>query len=1083
MDGFDELVKEIWNESHIRDSNPVVRLKKKLHNLKRRIRIWTNEQLGDENSKYFHGILNKKQNQLAIRGILVDGDWIDDSVKVKKEFLTHFSDRFGSPCSSRLLLDDLNFSNQLTLEQKTDLESTASIEEIKHAVWDCGMDKSHGPDGFTFGFYRRYWSFIQSDVIEGVQYFFQVGSFPQGCNSSFIALIPKLQDAKMVKDFRTISLIGSIYKIIAKILANRLFLVVGDIVNEVQLAFVTNRQILDGPFILNELLAWCKRKKKQTMIFNVDFEKAYDLVRWDYLDDVLRRFGFGDTWCGWIQSCLKSSSGSILVNGSPTEEFHFHRGLFYGISIGSLMNITDLFYADDAIFVGEWSNHNLATIIQVLKCFNLASGLHINMHKTWLGDVKLKHIYPRVYALETNKLISVAEKLEHQSVIFSLKRDPRGGTERGQEIELSSRITDVVLSQMQDRWRWSLTSSGDFSVLSVCKYIDDRSLPDLHNPTRWVNAMPIKVNVLAWKVSLDNLPTRLNLSIRGMEINSILCDALVGYWISGVRSGSAWKAYTNARVLGLFLLVLLEHLNGRNNDSLTSGIRAKSDRESNGLISMVDDSRCTLDRKSPERSKSKSFEGSRSSMRMTMHEVVHELVMGECHEPNYEGSGYAWKAYLNTRGVGAAPLMSPRQDETSEPLLYARWMAGPYRCKDVMRGQNNDSVTSGIRAIRFKAMAKEIEKNGASGSAIVDENRFGMTQVKHQEERYVKGRCGKFGYESEMVPLFWPMTKDNREMRRKRVPKLSAPAKLQYEADVKATNIILQGVPADVYALKGDDPIDAINHMMSFLITVLTSRYPTINNQPRNSSNPRQQATINNGRVILKPIQGRQTSFVTGTTRTYTLGVSGSNSGKQRTVMCYNWKGEGHLSKQCTKPKRKRDDSWLKDKVLLVQAQANAEDLDAYNSDCDKINTAKVALMANLSHYGLDALAKVHNLDNVDNNIINQVVQVIQSSEQSNVVNHSKTDLTSDSNIIRYSHLREKGLVITNLKNDLRKLKGKALVDDVVTSHTIAPETLKVNVEPLAPKLLNNRTTHSDYLRHTQEQATILKEVVEQGKS
>ncbi|GJZ60188.1 hypothetical protein Tco_0616004 [Tanacetum coccineum] len=191
---------------------------------------------------------------------------------------------------------------------------------------------------------------------------------------------------------------------------------------------------------------------------------------------------------------------------------------------------------------------------------------------------------------------------------------------------------------------------------------------------------------------------------------------------------------------------------------------------------------------------------------------------------------------------------------------------------------------------------------------------------------------------------------------------------------------------------KGDDPIDAINHMMSFLTAVVTSRYPTTNNQLRNSSNPRQQATINNGRVTLQPIQGRQTSFATGTSRTYTPGASGSNSGKQRTVICYNYKGEGHMSRQCTKPKRKRDDSWFKEKVLLVQAQAHgqilneeelafladpdipegqstqtvithnaayqADDLDAYDSDCDELNSAKVALMANLSHYGSDALAE-----------------------------------------------------------------------------------------------------------------------------
>ncbi|GJX56547.1 hypothetical protein Tco_0286444 [Tanacetum coccineum] len=113
------------------------------------------------------------------------------------------------------------------------------------------------------------------------------------------------------------------------------------------------------------------------------------------------------------------------------------------------------------------------------------------------------------------------------------------------------------------------------------------------------------------------------------------------------------------------------------------------------------------------------------------------------------------------------------------------------------------------------------------------------------------------------------------------------------------------------------------------------------------------------------------------------------------------------MSKQCTKPKRKRDDSWFKDKVFLVQAQASADDLDAYSSDCDELNTAKVALMENLSHYGSDALVEVHNHDHVNNNMINQAVQVMPSSEQSNVVNHSETKITIDSNIIPYSHVND----------------------------------------------------------------------------
>ncbi|GJS60135.1 retrovirus-related pol polyprotein from transposon TNT 1-94 [Tanacetum coccineum] len=210
-----------------------------------------------------------------------------------------------------------------------------------------------------------------------------------------------------------------------------------------------------------------------------------------------------------------------------------------------------------------------------------------------------------------------------------------------------------------------------------------------------------------------------------------------------------------------------------------------------------------------------------------------------------------------------------------------------------------------------------------------------------------------------------------------------------------------------------DDPIDAINHVMSFLSAIVTSRYPITNNQLRNSSNPRQQATINDGRVTVQPVQGRQISYAAGTTRTFTPGASGSNSGKQRIVTCYNCKGEGHMSKQCTKPRRKWDDSWFKDKVLLVQAQASgqilheeelafladpgipegqaiqtvithnaayqADDLDAYDSDCDELNTRQVSSWRIF------------------------LILVMPSSEQSNVVNHSKTEITSDSNIIPYS--------------------------------------------------------------------------------
>nr|GFC17573.1 putative RNA-directed DNA polymerase, eukaryota, reverse transcriptase zinc-binding domain protein [Tanacetum cinerariifolium] len=220
---------------------------------------------GDDNSRFFHGMLNKRRNTLNIRGILVDGVWTDSPDKVKREFLDHFTKRFSNPGEREASLF-MDFPKQLNDDQQKEFESEVSNEEIKRAVWDCGTDKASGPDGFTFGFFRQFWNLIDNDVYEAVRCFFNHNDMPTGCNSSFIALIPKILDANLVKDLRPISLIGSIYKIIAKVLTNRLVGVLGEIVNEVRYAFIADRQILDGPFILNEVIKWCKVKKKQALI-------------------------------------------------------------------------------------------------------------------------------------------------------------------------------------------------------------------------------------------------------------------------------------------------------------------------------------------------------------------------------------------------------------------------------------------------------------------------------------------------------------------------------------------------------------------------------------------------------------------------------------------------------------------------------------------------------------------------------------------------------------------------------------------------------------------------------------------------
>ncbi|GJZ51537.1 RNA-directed DNA polymerase, eukaryota [Tanacetum coccineum] len=429
-----------------------------------------------------------------------------------------------------------------------ELESPVSNEEIRRAVWACGDNKSPGPDGFTFEFFRKFWNIVGPDMCEAVGWFFNHNSFARGCNSSFVSLIPKIQDPKLVSDFRPISLIGSLYKVVTKILAMRLSVVISDLVSEVQTAFLPNRQILDGPFIINELLSWCKLKKQQAMVLKIDFAKAYDSIRWDFLDDVLSSFGFGSKWRSWIKGSLYSGMASILVNGSPTAEFQFHCGL------------TRRLFIYDAVFIGELSNDNLRGIMQILHCFSLSSGLKINLSKSQLLGVGVDSA--TVYSAALNIGCSVMKTpfkylgvmvggnmatglkvwnetilkaLSSCSIEWKINTLSIGGRLTLLKSVLGStpiyskslyKVPKSILNLLESLRRNFFNGvQGDERKISMrVKLVEDEFfLPKEEVATRWIKSIPIKVNVFAWKLHLDRLPTRLNLVNGGVHVLSTLC--------------------------------------------------------------------------------------------------------------------------------------------------------------------------------------------------------------------------------------------------------------------------------------------------------------------------------------------------------------------------------------------------------------------------------------------------------------------------------------------------------------------------------------------------------------------------------
>uniref|UniRef100_A0A2N9GFV8 Reverse transcriptase domain-containing protein n=1 Tax=Fagus sylvatica TaxID=28930 RepID=A0A2N9GFV8_FAGSY len=185
--------------------------------------------------------------------------------------------------------------------------------------------------------------------------------FEKSLNASFIALIPKKQNASNIRDFRPISLIGSVYKLLAKVLANRLKVVLDSLISESQNAFVGGQKIMDSVLIANECLDSRLKSQAPGVICKLDIEKAYDHVNWTCLLNLMERMGFGSRWRKWIKTCISSVQFSVVINGSPEES----EGLFYGISAGC----------------------NLLYVWMVLTCFEAATGLRVNMSKSEMVPV------------------------------------------------------------------------------------------------------------------------------------------------------------------------------------------------------------------------------------------------------------------------------------------------------------------------------------------------------------------------------------------------------------------------------------------------------------------------------------------------------------------------------------------------------------------------------------------------------------------------------------------------------------------------------------------------------------------------
>jgi len=369
---------------------------------------------GEKNSKFFFNLekrnyINKHITQLNIEGtVITDPKLILDEEK-------HFYEKLYSEQKStdknetemNNMLSSINIP-QISPEEKNVCELQINVSECAKELKLLKNGKTPGIDGLPTEFYKFFWSSIKNLVTDSINYSFQHGEMSYSQRLGVITLIPKKdKDRSFLKNWRPISLLTTDYKLTTKMLASRLSVVLPTIINNDQTAYIKGRYIGENIRTITDIITFCKQKNLTSILLLIDFEKAFDTVKWSFLYKVLKKFNFGTIFQKWIKMLYTNIQSTVINNGYFSPYFNIRRGVRQGCPISAYLflliveilaicirnnrNIPGIFVSGKELKLSQLAddttlfikNHKtIPVIFEFLKKFHNVSGLKTNLDKT-----------------------------------------------------------------------------------------------------------------------------------------------------------------------------------------------------------------------------------------------------------------------------------------------------------------------------------------------------------------------------------------------------------------------------------------------------------------------------------------------------------------------------------------------------------------------------------------------------------------------------------------------------------------------------------------------------------------------------